>query len=94
MREVPARKILEKTTSGFLQLLPGSRLVRSETKNVGGFPASVCVIQSQAPGRPEFTLKMMAVVANTRLFNVGYISPKDAFVEPDVDKYIATFKLK
>src|ERR1700720_4648510 len=24
MREVPARKILEKTTSGFLQLLPGS----------------------------------------------------------------------
>jgi hypothetical protein len=37
---------------------------------------------------------VLAIVANTRLFNVGYTSRKEVFVESDADKFIATFQLK
>jgi len=93
LREMAPRKLLDSTKSKFLEL-PGARIVKAEEKSMSGFPALSCVIEAQAPGRPAFKLKMLAVVANARLFNVSYISPKEIFVESDVDKFIATFKLK
>jgi hypothetical protein len=93
-REMGSRKLLEQTKDAFLGLLPGSRLVKAEEKTIGGFPAISWIIEAQAAGRPEFKLKMLAIVANTRLFNIGYTARKDVFVESDADKFIATFQLK
>ncbi len=94
LREMTPQQLLDRTRAGFLRLLPNSRLITSEPVKVGGFPGITCVIQSQAPGRAEFKLKMSAVVANGRLFSFGFISRQDAFSEAEVDKYLATFRLK
>jgi hypothetical protein len=93
-RDMGPRKLLDKTKEGLLGLLPDSRLVKTEEKTIDGFPAISCFIEAQAAGGPEFKLKTSAIVASTRLFIVGYSSRKEAFVESDADKFIATFKLK
>ena len=93
LREMPAQKLLDQTKAGFLQLLPSSRLISSRLVKIEGFPGVTCVIQSQAQGRPEFTLKTTVVIAKGRLYSFGFSCRRDAFVEAEVDKYLATFRL-
>ena len=94
LREMPSQKLLDQTKAGFLRLLPNSKLVKSEAVKIQGVSGITCLIESQAPGRPEFRLKTSAVIASERLFSFGFATRKDLFVEADVDKYLATFRLK
>ncbi len=94
VREMPPQRILDQTKASFLRLFPNSRLVSSEPVKLGGFPGFKCVIQSHAQGRPEFIFKASVVVANGRMFSVGFAGRKDAFNEVEVEKYLGTFQLR
>jgi len=94
LQQMSPQQILDKTRAGILRSLPGSSIVKSENLNYGGFPATIFVIESQTPGQPDTKLKTMAIVAGSRLFSAGFMSRKDVFVEADVDKYLATLKIK
>ncbi len=91
---MPPQEILGVICSGFPRYLSGSRLVKSENISFGGFPATICVFEAQKTGHFDTKLKMMAVLASPRVFNVGFMSRTDVFVESEVDKYLATLKIK
>lgn len=88
------QQILDHYKSEFLQTVSGSRLVSSENREIGGFPAMICVFEANHPDRFEAKAKVMFVLASPRIYSVGFISRKELFVEAEVDKYLATFIIK
>ena len=88
------QQIFDQNRFHFLRTLSGSRLVRSESLEFSGFPAMICIFEANSPGRREAKAKVMFVLAAPRLYSAGFISRKEVFVEADVDKYLATFKIK
>jgi hypothetical protein len=61
--EMPPQQILEKYSSIGLRLVAGSRLVKSEKRDFGGFPAILSVIESPAP---EAKLGILLILAKPR----------------------------
>lgn len=88
------QQIFDHYRSDFLRTLSGSRLVGSENREFSGFPAMICLFEANEPGRFEVKAKVMFVLAGPRIYSAGFISRKEVFVEADVDKYLATFKIE
>ncbi len=78
------------------QLLEGMKasLVSSENLKVQGFPAVRWTLESGIPNRPVFRMRMITVVTDKRLFNVGVIIRKDQFRDSEVNRFLTSFRLE
>jgi len=89
---VPAQ-ILEKLRDDFVQRTSGAKLVGSKPFRLDGKPGLSWVIEANARGGPTYRIKMAAVVAGDRLYQYGFVGPRDTFDEVAVDRYLETFEL-
>jgi hypothetical protein len=76
----------------FVQAMRGEH-VESRSSTLQGFPALTWTLDSALPGQPVFRMKMTAVVAGEKLFNVGLIVRKESFRDSEADKYLSSFRL-
>jgi hypothetical protein len=92
LRATP-EQILEAAQNRFLELLPGSKLVRSAPAKVGEVPGLTWVLDTSPANRRPIRMKGLAAYSEGRLFIAAFINDRYHFDEEAADRFLATFEI-